>query len=62
MRAIIKNLRGGERERILVCPICGVENSADKDDYFWADNDFKLICCGVTMDVVVKKTRYVEVR
>ena len=62
MKAIIKNLRDGERERLLLCPICGNEASADKADYFWANNDMKLKCCGVTMDIVVKKTHYAEVR
>ena len=62
MKAIIKNLRNGERERILLCPVCGNEGSADKADYFWASNDMRLTCCGRTMDIVVKRTHYVEVR
>jgi hypothetical protein len=62
MKAIIKNLRNGERERIAYCPICGNENSADKSDYFMAKDSAKLICCSKTMNIVRKEVIYTEVK
>jgi len=62
MKAYIKNLRDGERERLAFCPICGNENSADKSDYFMSQESDCLKCCRVIMDIVVKKTVYEEVK
>jgi hypothetical protein len=63
MKAYIKNLRNGERERIAYCPYCGEECSADKNDYFIAKDTDSLKCsCNDVMDIVVKKTVYEEVK
>jgi hypothetical protein len=61
MKAYIKNLRRGERERIAYCPKCDSECSANKADYFFAPEDYPLKCCNRIMDIVVKKTIFEEV-
>ena len=62
MKAYIKNLRKGERERIAYCPTCGNECSADKSDYFMAKETDSLKCHNRIMDIVAKKTVYEEVK
>jgi hypothetical protein len=62
MKAYIKNLRNGERERTALCRVCLSENSADKSDYFMAKETDSLKCHNRIMDIVVKKTVYVEVK
>lgn len=62
MKAIVKNLRNGERERTALCRECGSESSADKADYFMSSDNAELLCCGVVRDIVVKRTVYEEVK
>ena len=62
MKAYIKNLRNGERERLALCRTCGNECSVDKSDYFMAKETDSLKCCGKIMDIVVKKTIYEEIK
>lgn len=45
----------------LFCPICGVECSANKSDYFMAHPETVFACCGEPMRRVTKQTRYVDV-
>jgi uncharacterized C2H2 Zn-finger protein len=52
MKAIIKNLRRGERERVICCPKCGTTASADRNDYFMLVEKDTLKCCNRIMDVL----------
>ena len=66
MKAILKNLKDQtlkDDEAIMYCSICGSEYSANLGDY-WDVNDsnFEFKCCEETMDIVVKKTIYEEVK
>ena len=58
MKATINNLRDGERERMMFCPQCGAEYSADRADYFMAKpSDTVIECeCGYEMELVTKHT------
>jgi len=58
MKATINNLRDGERERMMFCPQCGAEYSADRADYFMAmPSDLVLECeCGYEMEIADKQT------
>ena len=58
MKATINNLRNGERERMMFCPQCRGEYSADKADYFMSmPSDRTMECeCGYPMELVTKHT------
>ena len=60
MKATINNLRKGERERMMYCPQCGAEYSADRADYFMAmPSDIVMECkCGCGIEIVSKHTIY----
>jgi len=61
MKAIVKNLKDQILTRdakIMYCPYCGAEYSANKGDYWYLPENHKFICCDATMDLVVKKTSY----
>jgi hypothetical protein len=62
MRAIKRNLKDQITDksdhRIMLCPLCGEESSANKGDYFMLPEDHKFQCCGQTMELVTKVTSY----
>jgi hypothetical protein len=62
MKAIYKNLKDhiltGDK-KIMYCPGCGAEYSANKGDYFMvSDPNYKFKCCDVTMKLVSKQVIY----
>lgn len=62
MKALFKNLRHGEQERIMYCDTCGAEASANSNDYSaMSDPDYAFECCGETMEIVVKQTTFTAV-
>jgi hypothetical protein len=46
---------------LLLCPTCGAENSATRDDYFLASPMTVFRCCGHAMRLVTKRTCYRDV-
>lgn len=45
----------------LYCDICGNECSANAGDYWNFAKDYKFICCGESMKLVIKHTVYEEI-
>jgi hypothetical protein len=62
MKAILKNLKDQiltRDNKIMYCPYCGAEYSANSGDYFMINNpNYKFQCCGITMELVTKQTIY----
>jgi len=54
MKATMQNLKDNDSKRIMWCPKCGAEYSANKGDYFWAAPDDKFLCCGRVMYLATK--------
>jgi len=64
MKAILKNLKDqilSDDNRIMYCPLCGAEYSANSGDYFMLTNpNHKFKCCNNTMELVTKKLSYIS--
>jgi len=62
MKAILKNLKDQiltDDCRLMYCPYCGSEYSANAGDYFYInDLNHKFKCCGQTMELVKKVIIY----
>lgn len=55
---ILNPEHGGE---FLKCWICGGESSANKGDYFMHRDDYVFTCCGVNMELCIKKVEFISV-
>ena len=54
----LKDQTGTADRSMLYCVLCGAELSANKGDYFMAKDSTVLKCCGVPMNLVVKRITY----
>ena len=63
MKAIKKNLKDQiltNDKRLSYCSICGNEGSANVGDKWDTQDNYKFKCCGITMELVIKKIVYIK--